>query len=111
MKKYVKELIVLVIQLVIFYVFPLFAGPEDTMGLVGLMLVSTFVLAVLLGILSSEKVKYVYPVIVAIVFLPSIPVYYNDSALVHSIWYLVDSSIGLLLGSVIHRLIGIRQNG
>lgn len=111
MRKYVKELIILVVQLVIFYVFPLFAGPTDTMGLVGLMLLSTFVLAILLDVLSNEKVKYVYPVIVAVVFLPSIPIYYNDSALIHSIWYLVDSGIGLLLGAIIHKLFGIKQNG
>lgn len=32
MKKYLKEILILLIQLFMFYVFPLFAGPTDVMG-------------------------------------------------------------------------------
>ena len=31
--KFLKEIIILIIQLVLFYVFPLFAGPTDAMGI------------------------------------------------------------------------------
>ena len=34
MKKYLKEILILLIQLFMFYVFPLFAGPTDIMGMV-----------------------------------------------------------------------------
>ena len=33
MKKYLKEILILLIQLFMFYVFPLFAGPTDVMGM------------------------------------------------------------------------------
>ena len=33
MKKCIKEMVVLLIQLFMFYVFPLFAGPTDAMGM------------------------------------------------------------------------------
>ena len=34
MRKFIKELTVLTIQLLMFYVSPLFAGPKDAMGMV-----------------------------------------------------------------------------
>mgnify|MGYP003398363102 CR=1 FL=1 len=40
MKRYIKEIIILTIQLFMFYIFPLFAGPTDAMGMVVLILLS-----------------------------------------------------------------------
>jgi hypothetical protein len=107
MKKYLKEIIILIIQLFMFYVFPLFAGPTDAIGMVFLILITTLVISIILGVISNKKIKYLYPIIVAIVFIPSIFIYYNESALVHSVWYLVDSSVGLFLGYIISRLMKI----
>ena len=55
-----------------FYVFPLTAGPTDAMGMVFLIIVATFVLAIIMGSVSKKKVKYVYPLLVAILFIPSV---------------------------------------
>ena len=38
------------------------------------------------------------------VFISSIFIYYNESALIHSIWYLVDAEIGIAIGSIINKL-------
>ena len=38
MKKYLKEILILLIQLFMFYVFPLFAGPTDVMGMIVLLI-------------------------------------------------------------------------
>ncbi len=105
MKKYFKEIIILSLQLLVFYILPLFAGPTDIMGLVILMLLSTALLSCAIGSISKEKIKYLYPIIIAILFIPSIFIYYNDSALIHSVWYFVVSAIGLLIGSIIRKLI------
>ena len=105
MKTNIKELIILIIQILIFYLLPLTAGPADTMGLIVLLLILTFTLAIVLGIISNKKIKYIYPIIVSIVFIPSIFIYYNISASIYILWYLIDSLIGLLLGSIIHVLI------
>ena len=101
MKKYLKELIILVLQLFMFYIFPLFAGPTDAMGMVFLIWLSTIILGIMLTIISNKRIKYLYPLIIAILFIPSVFIYYNESALVHSLWYLVSSCIGILLGKVI----------
>lgn len=105
MKRFIKEISILLIQLFMFYIFPLFAGPTDALGMVLLIILSTLVLSIIIGSVSKEKIKYLYPIIIAILFIPSIFIYYNESALIHSIWYLVVSFIGLLLGMGIYKLI------
>ena len=94
MKKNIKEIIIGILQLLLFYVLPLFAGPTDAMGMVFLIIVGTF-------ILSNNKIKYFYSVFTSIIFIPSVFIYYNESALIHSVWYLVVASIGLFIGSSI----------
>lgn len=110
MKKYLKEIIVLLLHLFMFYIFPLFAGPTDAMGMVLLIIIATFLLSFVIGSISREKLKYLYPILIAILFIPSVFIHYNESALVHSIWYLVISAIGLLIGTIVYTLIKkIRQ--
>lgn len=103
--KYIKEIIILLIQLFMFYIFPLFAGPTDAIGMVFLILLATFILSIIIGIISKYKIKYIYPIVIAILFIPSVFIYYNESALVHSLWYLVDSAIGIVLGTIINKII------
>ena len=86
MKKYAVEAAVLAVQLFMFYVFPLFAGPTDAMGMVILILAATLVLSALLGLISEKKVKLLYPFVIAALFVPSVWIYYNESALAHAIW-------------------------
>lgn len=104
MKRYIKEFIISIIQLFMFYIFPLFAGPTDAMGMVFLIVVATFLLSLIIGSISSYKIKFFYPFATAVVFIPSVFIYYNESALVHSVWYLVISAVGLLIGSSVHIL-------
>lgn len=104
MKRYLKEIVILILQLFIFYIFPLFAGPTDVMGMVFLIILATLLLSIIIGSISKEKIKYLYSVIVAILFIPSVFFYYNESDLIHSIWYLVVSSIGVLVGTIIYKL-------
>ena len=104
MKRFCKEIIILLIQLFMFYIFPLFAGPTDAMGMVALILIATLMLSMIIASISKEKIKYLYPIVVAILFIPSIFIYYNESALIHSIWYLVDAAIGIVIGTIINKL-------
>lgn len=99
MKKYLKEIIILVLQVAVFYLLPLCGGPTDILGVIFLLFVGTFILGILWGLLVKEKYKYFYPIIVALIFIPSIFIYYNSSALIHSLWYLIISLVGTLLGS------------
>ena len=104
MKRYLKEIVILISQLFMFYISPLFAGPTDAMGMVLIILLATLLLSIIIASISKEKIKYLYPIVVAILFIPSVFIYYNESALIHSIWYLVVSSIGLLFGTILYKL-------
>ena len=105
MRLYIKEIIIMVLELFMFYVFPLFAGPTDAIGMIVLIILATFLFSIVLGLISNKKMKYVYPVITAIVFVPSVFIYYNETAMIHSMWYLVVSGIGMLIGAILRKLI------
>lgn len=104
MKKHIKETIVLIIQLFMFYIFPLFAGPTDVIGMVVIILLATLILSIILASISKEKTKYLYPIINAIIFTPSIFIYYNTSALIYILWHIQISFIGIVIGTIIHKL-------
>ena len=106
MKKYWKELIIIISQLFMFYIFPLFAGPTDAIGMVVLIILATFVLSLVMGAVSGTKLKYLYPAVIAVLFIPSVFIHYNATALIHSTWYFVISAVGLLISSFIRWLIG-----
>ena len=105
MIKYLREIVILIVQLFVFYILPLFAGPTDIMGLVLLIIMITFILSIIIGCISKEKIKYFYPIVISIIYIPSVFIYYNESALIHSLWYLIDSYIGLGLGTIIYKLV------
>ena len=103
MKNYKLEIITFIFQFLIFYFLPLFADPTDGIGLVFLIIIFTFALSLFYGILSNNKnnFKYIYPLIISILFLPTIPIFYNYTATIHSLWYFVISIIGLIVGTII----------
>ena len=109
MKKYFKEILIGIIQLFMFYIFPLFAGPTDAIGMVVLIIAATFVLSIIIGSFSDKKIKYLYPIATSILFIPSVFIYYNESAIVHSLWYLVVSGVGLLIGVIMYKLTNIKS--
>ena len=105
MERYRKEIIILVLQALLFYVFPLFAGPGDEMGLVVLLILTAFLLSVILGAISDKKIRFLYPLAVGILFIPSVFIYYNSSAMIQAVWYLVISAIGIAIGSIVQIII------
>ncbi len=102
MKKYIKEIIICIFQLFMFYIFPLFGGPTDAMGVVVVIIFSTFTLSLMMGILSEQKFKFIYPVAASLAFLPSVMIHYNESAFIHALWYLVISAVGVAVGLLIN---------
>lgn len=101
MRKYWQQLAIAAAQIFMFYLFPLLAKPLGAMGTVLVMLLAAFVLAMLAGRKMPGKVKILYPVFVAVLFVPSVFLYYNESALVQAAWYLVTASAGVLAGTLL----------
>lgn len=59
MKKYLSFIVLVLLQMFMFYIFPLFRGPTDAIGMVLLILIATFILSFICGFLKS-KVKYCF---------------------------------------------------
>lgn len=110
MKKYLSEIIILLIQTFMFYIFPIFQGPTDAMGLVFLLILTTFILSIINTCISKYKYKYFYGIITSLIFIPSIFIYYNESAIIHSIWYLIVSYIGIFIGFILKAITGKLNN-
>lgn len=98
MKKHLKPWALLLAQAAVFYLLPPLARPLGAIGTVLALLLSTFVLALLMGRAEAGKIRWLYPLFTAAVFAPSVFLYYNSSALVHTTWYFVLSGFGLILG-------------
>ena len=104
MGKYKKEIIFAVIQLAIFWLVPLFftlsGGKGGAIFMVQVMLICTIALSAFLCAGSERRVKYFFPLFAAAMFFPTVPVYYNSSALIHSLWHLTASCIGMGMGAL-----------
>ena len=109
MKKIIKkckfELIFLALQLLVVYLYPFFADPADPIRTVLIMLLAVVALAFLMGCFARTKIKLLFPFAVAVLFIPSVWVHPNVSAIFHAIWYLIGSSMGVSVGAFIHALI------
>lgn len=102
--RFLPEIILSALQLFMFYIFPLFAGPTDAMGMVILILLATLVLSIAMGAHSNSRIKYAYPLASALLFIPSVFIHYNESALIHAVWYFTDALLGLSIGLLLRRL-------
>lgn len=105
MKRFVREIVILLIQSSVFYLIPLFGMNENPMGMVLLIILLTFVLSLILGAVSKEKIKYLYPIVISVWFIPSVFIYYNETALIHALWYLVVSAVGMAIGALINKAV------
>lgn len=103
MKK--SEIIIYIIQILAFYFLPKDMVNLGPFGVVFLLLIITFSLSLIIGTISHNKIKYYYPIITSLSFIPTIWIYYNESALIHVIWYLVISSIGLFIGITVDKIV------
>ena len=108
MKRYLGGVLIILLQLFMFYVFPLYVGPTDTIGMVVLIIIATFILSIIFTCISKLKIKYLYPLLVSLLFIPSIFIYYNESALIHSVWYLIISSVGVFIGVFVKDIFKIK---
>ena len=104
MNKMKKGLIFVVLQAIIFYVLPLFAGPTDVMGLVLIQFAATFVLSFAVGVSTKSTMKFVFPIIATVGFIPVIMIYMNYTAYIYLIFYAVLTVVGVALGTGLRNL-------
>lgn len=102
--EYKKEKIAVIIQLGIFWLIPLIMLRSGPIFMVLLMLWASFVLSLWLCCGSKNRMKYLFPPVAAVLFLPTVPVYYNSSALMHALWYFIVSCTAFAIGTIANKL-------
>jgi O-antigen/teichoic acid export membrane protein len=95
--------IAIAITIISFYLFPLLIIDTGS-GMFFLLLVVPivcFVSALVYGFFVGFK--WFYPIIVAILFVPTIFIYYNSSAFIYIIIYAAFAFIGIGIGGLFHK--------
>lgn len=99
MIKIKKLLPYLVVNLITFYILPILIRDTGTGMLILIIIIPliTFVTSLLYGLKNSFG--WLYPLLVMAIFLPSIFIYYNESALIYTFIYGGLSLLGSFIGS------------
>lgn len=101
MRKYFEEITIFIVQLLVFYVFPIFAVPNEFLGFIVMIALATFLLSVGLGGICKTRIKFYYPIIIAILFIPAVYIYSAEFKIIDGLWCLISSFIGILVGHII----------
>ena len=99
MIKIKKLLPYLVVNLLTFYILPILIRDTGTGMLILIIIIPliTFMTSLLCGLKNSFE--WLYPLLVMVIFLPSIFIYYNESALIYTLIYGGLSLLGSFIGS------------
>ena len=101
MKKYFEEIVIIIIQMLVFYVLPIFTVESAPSGIVIIVLLATFMLSLVFGGISKKKIKDYYPVIVLGIFLSAMLIHNTAFLLIHALWFFMASLIGVMIGNII----------
>mgnify|MGYP000853590725 FL=1 len=104
MLKIRKELWVMILQFIVFLGSPIIAKLSgEVYGLLMVLLiiypVSVLALSIAISWMES-KLKYLYPLYVAIIFLPIAYIFLNNSAYVYSFVFAGISTFGIMIGVI-----------
>lgn len=104
MLKIRKELWVMIVQFIVFLGSPMIAKLSgEVYGLLMVLLiiypVSVLALSIAISWMES-KLKYLYPLYVAIIFLPVAYIFLNNSAYVYSLVFAGISAFGIMIGVI-----------
>lgn len=96
------------LQILNFYMLPLDAKqPGDEPAMVIAVFIISFIWSLCLGVSIESKIKYIYPVIVAIIFVPSVFIFVdkydfiNSYAIILPLLHLAASAGGVLIGALV----------
>lgn len=110
MKKYLSMVIIVLLQALVYFLAPQLFKVFNVNHVITGMLVATFGLSMIIIVASDSKLRFLYSIPAAALFVPSIPLYYNSGAYSTIIWYFGVSAVGVLLGFLIDKFIDVAYN-
>lgn len=101
MKRYFEEIIIFVSQLVVFFVFPLLVLNNYSNGLIVMVVLGTFMTSFGFGGVCKSRIRYYYPIIISLLFIPAVYIYNTQFILAHSLICWAASTIGVFIGNIV----------
>jgi len=90
----------------IYYLLPapfLHAGVPGWLLLLGINPLACFISGIVFGLICGiKKSAILHPLIAAIAFIPTLYIYYNDSALIYLAFYVIIAVMGIGIGWIIY---------
>ena len=103
MKKHLKMIPYLFVNAIAFYILPMII--QDTGSAIAIMLVALPVICFITSIVFNVKntFNWIYPLAVALIFAPTVFIFYNESAAVYIVAYGIIALVGNLIGKIFYK--------
>lgn len=103
MEKLKKNWIYYLVILIAFYIVPMLIKDTGSGMFILLIVIPLITLITSLIYALRNTVDFIYPLIVAILFIPTLFIYYNNSAWIYIFVYSMIAVIGELLGKTLQK--------
>ncbi len=104
MKKYLKELVIAIIEIAFLYLFPLIPMGNRDAHII-LLLVITLVVGIVGVAISDKKIKFLFPIFATIMVVPTMFMYYESRVYGNIFWMFVFSTLAVIIGELLRLIV------
>lgn len=104
MKKYLKELIIVIIEIAFLYLFPLIPMGNKDAHII-LLMVITLIIGIVGVAISNKKIKFLFPLFTTIMVIPTMFMYYEPRVYGNIFWMFVFSLLAVIIGEVLRLIV------
>ena len=104
MKKYLKELIIAVIETAFLFLFPLIPMGNKDAHII-LLLVITLIVGIVGVAISDKKIKFLFPILSTIMVVPTMFMYYEPRVYGNIFWMFVFSLLATIIGEILRLIV------
>ena len=104
MKKYLKEIIIAIIEIAFLYLFPLIPMGNRDAHII-LLLVITLIVGIIGVAISDKKIKFLFPIFATIMVVPTMFMYYEPRVYGNIFWMFVFSLLAVIIGELLRLIV------
>lgn len=104
MKKYLKELIIAVIETAFLFLFPLIPMGNKDAHII-LLLVITLIVGIVGVAISDKNIKFLFPIFSTIMVVPTMFMYYEPRVYGNIFWMFVFSILATIIGELLRLIV------
>ena len=104
MKKYLKELVIAIIETALLFLFPLIPMGNKDAHII-LLLVLTLIVGIVGVAISDKKIKFLFPVLATVMVVPTMFMYYDPRVYGNIFWMFVFSLLAVIIGELLRLIV------